>query len=76
MAIFCLNESLDDLKTRLGNIQVAFNKSSEPILPNDLQTQGAMTALIKDAFQPNLVRTLEQTPAITHCGLFANIAHG
>ena len=76
MAIFCLAENLDDLKTRLGNIQVATNSLGKPILASDLQAQGAMTALLKDAFQPNLVQTLEHTPALIHGGPFANIAHG
>ena len=76
MAIFCLSENLIDLKTRLGNIQVATSLTGKPILASDLQAQGAMTALLKDAFQPNLVQTLEQTPALIHGGPFANIAHG
>ena len=76
MAIFCLAEDLDDLKTRLSNIQVAINMAGEPVLASDLQAQGAMTALLKDAFQPNLVQTLEHTPAVIHGGPFANIAHG
>ena len=76
MAIFCLAENLNDLKTRLGNIQVATSLAGKPILVCDLQAQGAMTALLKDAFQPNMVQTLEQTPALIHGGPFANIAHG
>jgi formate--tetrahydrofolate ligase len=76
MAIFCLAESLEDLKTRLGEIQVATNMAGEPILARQLEAHGAMTALLKDAFQPNLVQTLEHTPAIIHGGPFANIAHG
>ncbi len=76
MAIFCLAENLSDLKTRLGNIQVATDRAGKPILASDLQAEGAMTALLKDAFQPNLVQTLEHTPAIIHGGPFANIAHG
>ncbi len=76
MAIFCLAERLDDLKMRLGNIQVATDMAGMPILASDLQAQGAMTVLLKDAFQPNLVQTLEHTPAIVHGGPFANIAHG
>ena len=76
MAIFCLAENLDDLKSRLSNIQVAVNMAGEPILAGDLQAQGAMTALLKDAFQPNLVQTLEHTPVLIHGGPFANIAHG
>jgi formate--tetrahydrofolate ligase len=76
MAIFCLAENLDDLKMRLGNIQVATDIAGKPVLASDLQAEGAMTALLKDAFQPNLVQTLEHTPAIIHGGPFANIAHG
>ena len=76
MAIFCLAENLEDLKSRLGNMQVANDKAGSPILASDMQAQGAMTALLKDAFQPNLVQTLEHTPAIIHGGPFANIAHG
>jgi formate--tetrahydrofolate ligase len=76
MAIFCLAESLDDLKTRLGEIQVAKNHNGAPVLARHLDAHGAMTALLKDAFQPNLVQTLEHTPAIIHGGPFANIAHG
>jgi len=76
MAIFCLAEDLADLRKRLGNIQVALTKTGEPVLASDLQAEGAMTALLKDAFQPNLVQTLEHNPAIIHGGPFANIAHG
>ncbi len=76
MAIFCLAENLDDLKARLGDIQVAQDVAGKPILARDLQAQGAMTALLKDAFQPNLVQTLAHTPALIHGGPFANIAHG
>ncbi len=76
MAIFCLSENLDDLKSRLSNIQVAVNMAGEPVLASDLQAQGAMTALLKDAFAPNLVQTLEHTPTLVHGGPFANIAHG
>jgi formate--tetrahydrofolate ligase len=76
MAIFCLAENLDDLKFRLGEIQVATDMASKPILARQLEAEGAMTALLKDAFQPNLVQTLEHTPAIIHGGPFANIAHG
>lgn len=76
MAVFCLAESLEDLKKRIGNIQVARDIAGNPILARDLQAQGAMTALLKDAFQPNLVQTLEHNPAIIHGGPFANIAHG
>ena len=76
MAIFCLAESLADLKMRLGNIQVATDLAGQPVLASQLAAEGAMTALLKDAFQPNLVQTLEHTPAIVHGGPFANIAHG
>jgi formate--tetrahydrofolate ligase len=76
MAIFCLAENLEDLKTRLGEVQVATNMGGEPILARQLEAHGAMAALLKDAFQPNLVQTLEHTPAIIHGGPFANIAHG
>ena len=76
MAILCLAESLDDLKTRLGNILVAYTYDSKPVYCRDLSAQGAMTALLKDAIKPNLVQTLENTPAIIHGGPFANIAHG
>lgn len=76
MAIFCLADDLAELKMRLGNIQVAINTTGKPIFASDLQAHGAMTALLKDAFQPNLVQTLEHTPALIHGGPFANIAHG
>ena len=76
MAIFCLAEDLEDLKARFSRIQVAINMAGESVLASDLQAQGAMTALLKDAFQPNLVQTLEYTPALIHGGPFANIAHG
>ncbi len=76
MAIFCLAENLEDLKVRLGEIQVAKNMAGKPILARTLLANGAMTALLKDAFQPNIVQTLEHTPAIIHGGPFANIAHG
>ena len=76
MAIFCLATSLDDLQTRLGNIQIGLTSASKPVLASDLQAEGAMTALLKNAFQPNLVQTLEHTAALVHGGPFANIAHG
>ncbi|UXM94872.1 formate--tetrahydrofolate ligase [Bartonella sp. HY329] len=76
MAIFCLAESLDDLMIRLGNIVVAYNFKKEPIYARDLDAQGAMGVLLKDAFLPNLVQTLENNPALVHGGPFANIAHG
>ena len=78
MAIFCLASSLDDLTNRLGEIQVAQNidKNKSPIYAKDLKAQGAMAALLKDAFMPNLVQTLEHNPVLIHGGPFANIAHG
>ncbi|MES1988419.1 MAG: formate--tetrahydrofolate ligase, partial [Pseudomonadota bacterium] len=76
MAIFCLATSLDDLQTRLGNIQIGLTSANKPVLASDLQAEGAMTALLKNAFQPNLVQTLEHTAALVHGGPFANIAHG
>ena len=76
MAILCLAESLDDLKTRLGNILVAYTYDGRPVFARDLQAQGSMAALLKDAIKPNLVQTLENTPALIHGGPFANIAHG
>ncbi len=76
MAIFCLATSLKDLKTRIGNIVVGYTKELKPILAKDLNAQGAMTALLKDALLPNLVQTLENNPAFIHGGPFANIAHG
>ncbi len=76
MAILCLSNDIDDLKKRLGNILVAYNYSGEPVYARDLKADGAMTVLLKDAIKPNLVQTLEGTPAIMHGGPFANIAHG
>lgn len=76
MAIFCLAISLDDLRARLGNIIIGYTRDKEPIRARDLNADGAMTVLLKDAFQPNLVQTLEHTPAFVHGGPFANIAHG
>jgi len=76
MAIFCLATDLADLTRRLGRVQVGLNLQGTPILASDLQAEGAMTALLKDAFQPNLVQTLEGSPALLHGGPFANIAHG
>lgn len=76
MAILCLANDIDDLKQRLGNILVAYTYSGEPVYAKDLKADGAMTALLKDAIKPNLVQTLEGTPAIMHGGPFANIAHG
>ncbi len=76
MAIFCLATSLADLKQRLGNIVVAYTRDQKPVRARDLEAHGAMTVLLKDALKPNLVQTLENTPAILHGGPFANIAHG
>ena len=76
MAILCLAADLADLKDRLGRILVAYNDQGEPVYARDLNAQGAMTALLKDALKPNLVQTLENTPALMHGGPFANIAHG
>ena len=76
MAIFCLAEDLDDLKARIKRIVIGYNKEGKEITAGDLKAEGAMTVLLKDAFEPNLVQTLENTPAIIHGGPFANIAHG
>ncbi len=76
MAIVCLAENILDLKERLGKIIVAYSRSGKPVTAKDLKADGAMAALLKDAIKPNLVQTLEHTPAIIHCGPFANIAHG
>jgi formate--tetrahydrofolate ligase len=76
MAIFCLAKNLDDLKERLGNIIVAYTRDRKPVRARDLNGHGAMTALLKEALSPNLVQTLEGTPAFIHGGPFANIAHG
>ncbi len=76
MAIFCLCRDIDDLKERLANILVGYKYDGSPVYARDLKAQGAMTALLKDAIKPNLVQTLEGTPAIMHGGPFANIAHG
>ena len=76
MAIFCLASDLDDLKKRLGNVIVAYTRDRKPVRGSDLKAHGAMTALLKDALSPNLVQTLEGTPAFIHGGPFANIAHG
>ena len=76
MAILCLAEDIEDLKTRLGNIVIGYNKKDEPVFAKDLKAEGAMAVLLKDAIKPNLVQTLEHTPAIIHGGPFANIAHG
>ena len=76
MAILCLAEDMADLKDRLGKIVVAYNYSGAPVTAADLKAVGAMAALLKDAMQPNLIQTLEHTPALVHGGPFANIAHG
>src|SRR6476620_5387564 len=76
MAIFCLSNSLKDLKTRLGNIVIGYTREQKPVHARDLKVHGAMTVLLKDALQPNLVQTLENNPAFIHGGPFANIAHG
>ncbi len=76
MAILCLADDLADLKKRLGRIIVAYTFAGEPVTADDLQATGAMTALLKDAIKPNLIQTLEHTPALVHGGPFANIAHG
>ena len=76
MAIFCLSNSLEDLKQRLGNIIVAYTRDQKPVYARDLNAHGAMTVLLRDALAPNLVQTLENSPAFIHGGPFANIAHG
>ena len=76
MAIFCLASDLDDLKKRLGNIIVGYTRDRKPVRAGDLKAHGAMTVLLKEALSPNLVQTLEGTPAFVHGGPFANIAHG
>ena len=76
MAIFCLATDLDDLQQRLGNIIIGHRRDKTPVYCRDINAQGAMTALLKDAIQPNLVQTIEGTPAFIHGGPFANIAHG
>ncbi len=76
MAILCLADDLADLRERLGKIIVAYNFSGEPVTADDLNATGAMTALLKDAIKPNMIQTLEHTPALVHGGPFANIAHG
>ena len=76
MAVFCLASDIDDLKKRIGNIVIGYTRSNEPIRAKQLKADGAISALLKDAFQPNLVQTLENNPAFIHGGPFANIAHG
>lgn len=76
MAIFCLATDIEDLKRRLGNIIIGVSKDGKPVTAHDLKAEGALTVLLKDAIKPNLVQTLEHTPALIHGGPFANIAHG
>ena len=76
MAILCLSDDMNDLKDRLGRIIVAYNYAGEPVTAKDLDAVGAMAALLKDAIKPNMIQTLEHTPALVHGGPFANIAHG
>ncbi len=76
MAILCLSNDLEDLKERLGNMVVAYNMDGEPVRAKDLEATGALALILKDAIKPNLVQTLENTPALIHGGPFANIAHG
>lgn len=76
MAVLCLASDIVDLKARLARIIVGYTYDEKPVTAGDLHAQGAMTALLKDALKPNLVQTLEHTPAIVHGGPFANIAHG
>lgn len=76
MAILCLSNDLEDLQKRLGDIVVAYTRAKTPIYARDIKADGAMTVLLKDAMQPNLVQTLENNPAFVHGGPFANIAHG
>ena len=76
MAIFCLATDLQDLETRLGNIVLGYTRTNDPVTVRELNAHGAMTALLRDAFQPNLVQTMENNPALMHGGPFANIAHG
>ena len=76
MAILCLAKDIDDLKKRIGEIIVGYNQKDEPIYARDLKAEGSLTVLLKDAIKPNLVQTLEETPALVHGGPFANIAHG
>ena len=76
MAVFCLASGIKDLKERLGRMVIAYTYDRKPVTVSDIHAEGAMTALLKDAIQPNLVQTLEHTPALVHGGPFANIAHG
>jgi len=76
MAILCLSKDIEDLKRRLGNIIIGYNEEDKPVTAKDLKADGSLTVLLKDAIKPNLVQTLEHTPALVHGGPFANIAHG
>ena len=76
MAVFCLASDIDDLQKRIGNIVIGYTRNNEPVRAKELKADGAITALLKDAFKPNLVQTLENNPAFMHGGPFANIAHG
>ena len=76
MAIFCLANDLDDLEKRIGNITIGYTRDKKPIYAKDLNAQGAMSVLLKEAIRPNITQTLENNPAIIHGGPFANIAHG
>ena len=76
MAILCLAKDIQDLKRRLGNIIIGYNEEEQPVTARDLKVEGSLTVLLKDALKPNLVQTLEHTPALVHGGPFANIAHG
>ena len=76
MAVLCLAEDMEDLKRRLDRMVVAYNYAGEPVTAGQIHATGAMAALLKDAIKPNLIQTLEHTPAIVHGGPFANIAHG
>lgn len=76
MAILCLSKDIQDLKRRLGNIIIGYNEEDKPVTAKDLKAEGSLTVLLKDAIKPNLVQTLEHTPALIHGGPFANIAHG
>ena len=76
MALLCLAKDIEDLKEKIGNIIIGYNKNNNPVYAKELKVEGAMTVLLKDAIKPNLVQTLENTPAIVHGGPFANIAHG
>ena len=76
MAVLCLATDMKDLKERLGKMVVAYNYQGQPVTASDIKAVGSMAALLKDALKPNLIQTLEHTPAIVHGGPFANIAHG